>query len=43
MPTDAVPVVVAVCASFLLFILVVGGVSTWVNLSAGRDGPTSDR
>lgn len=38
MPADAVPVVAAVCAAFSLFIVVVGGVSLWVNLSSpGRD------
>lgn len=44
MPADAVPVVAAVCAAFSLFIVVVGGVSVWVNLpSSGRDaGPGRD-
>jgi hypothetical protein len=38
MPADAVPFVAAVCVAFSLFIVVVGGVSTWVNLSDRRDG-----
>lgn len=32
MPEYAVPVVVAICAAFSLFITVVGGVSVWTNL-----------
>jgi len=31
MPEYAVPVVVAICAAFSLFIIVVGGVSVWTN------------
>lgn len=36
MPAEAIPVVVAVCAAFSIFIVVVGGVSTWVNLGEDR-------
>jgi hypothetical protein len=32
MPAETVPYIVAVCAAFSLFILVVGGVAVWTNL-----------
>jgi hypothetical protein len=32
MPESAVPIVVAICAAFSLFIIVVGGVSIWTDL-----------
>lgn len=32
MPQSAIPVIVAICAVFSLFIIVVGGVSIWTNL-----------
>lgn len=41
MPAEAVPIVVAICAAFTLFIVVVGGVAAWVNLpAAGRSART---
>lgn len=32
MPESAVPIVVAICAAFSLFIVVVGGVAIWTDL-----------
>jgi len=32
MPESAVPIIVAICAAFSLFIIVVGGVSVWTNI-----------
>lgn len=32
MPADVVPYIIAICAVFSLFILVVGGVSVWTYL-----------
>jgi len=36
MPESAVPVIVAICAAFALFIIVVGGVSVWTHLPDRR-------
>jgi len=36
MPEYAVPVVVAICAAFSLFIIVVGGVAIWTDLPDHR-------
>lgn len=43
MPAEAIPVVVAICAVFSTFIVVVGGVSTWVNLGEGRRRTVRDQ
>lgn len=36
MPAESIPFVAAVCAAFSFFVVVVGGVSVWVNLPARR-------
>lgn len=36
MPESAVPVIVAICAAFSFFVIVVGGVSVWTNLPDRR-------
>lgn len=37
MPESAVPIVVAICIAFSLFIFVVGGVSIWTALPDRKD------
>jgi hypothetical protein len=38
MSSSAVPVVATIVAAFLLFIVVVGGVSIWTSLPSHKDG-----
>lgn len=43
MPEYVVPVVAAICAAFLLFIIVVGGVSIWTYLPDRKNPNGPDR